>query len=377
MNSFVSQKFRFWSFVSMLLLVFVHGYNVEGRYLQPMTTIQELINVSAFFQYFTANGLFRFRIPMLFVISGYLFAMGDTTAHAVRIRKRIRTLLVPYVLWGIIALGITWLFQFTAWGQWAITTASLWGESYTPIEQRSWHDIAIRWVFYPLAFQLWFIRCLFMYNLLYPFFVTILQKAPKTWFSIVGIVWLLMMHFYIVEGEGLLFFTLGIWMQKNNISLEQPRTWMRLSLMGPLWIVLLFIKTWLAFNGKAWIGDFATESILILLHKSTVVLGLIVCWFGSDMVVRGAMRKQWFVWCSSFSFIVYALHVPLINYMIEPSLVLLRSTMVASILSYLLLPVMVIAICISVGFILRTLLPSVYAILTGDRGIKEQSHKAV
>ena len=33
LNPFLSQKFRFWSFVAMFLLVFVHGYNVDTRYL--------------------------------------------------------------------------------------------------------------------------------------------------------------------------------------------------------------------------------------------------------------------------------------------------------------------------------------------------------
>ncbi len=37
LSAFNSQKFRFWSFISMALLVFVHGYNLNQGYLQPWT----------------------------------------------------------------------------------------------------------------------------------------------------------------------------------------------------------------------------------------------------------------------------------------------------------------------------------------------------
>lgn len=354
----------------MLLLVYVHGYNVGDRYLQPFTTLQEPINLNTFIQYFTANGIFRFRIPMLFAISGYLFSLGDSKDFAVRIQKRIRTLLVPYILWGMIALLLTWLMQWSAWGQWAITSAHLWGDTYTPIEQQSLQQLFFRSVLFPVAFQLWFIRCLFVYNLLYPLLVVILQKTPKIWFGFIGLIWFSTMHFYFIEGEGLLFFTLGIWMQKNQVSLEEPPTRMRLSIITPLWIILLLGKTWLAFHGRSWIGPFATDSILVLLHKLTIVLGLIVCWFGCDRMVHSAMKQRWFVWCSSFSFIIYALHAPLINYLIEPSIVFFHDTTMAETLSFLLLPIFVGALCIGVGYCIRIISPALFSLLTGNRGME-------
>ena len=95
LNPFLSQKFRFWSFVSMFLLVFLHGYNVESRYLQPWTTPTDPLTATGFVEYLLANGLLRFRIPMLFIISGYLFALHDGQPHRQRVRKRLRTLLAP------------------------------------------------------------------------------------------------------------------------------------------------------------------------------------------------------------------------------------------------------------------------------------------
>ena len=46
LSTFTSQKFRFWSFISMVLLVFVHGYNLEIRYLQPWTSPNEAMTAT-------------------------------------------------------------------------------------------------------------------------------------------------------------------------------------------------------------------------------------------------------------------------------------------------------------------------------------------
>ncbi|UOQ72992.1 acyltransferase family protein [Hymenobacter cellulosilyticus] len=112
LNSFLSQKLRFWSLAAMVLLVYVHAYNLHSRYLQPWTPVDEALSVSTFLQYLLANGLLRFRIPILFAISGYLFALHDTRApHPVRVKRRVQTLLVPYLLWSAFGLGLTWALE--------------------------------------------------------------------------------------------------------------------------------------------------------------------------------------------------------------------------------------------------------------------------
>ena len=77
MNRFTSQKFRFYSFICIALLLFVHGYNLKQTYLEPFSLVRERLTFTSFFEYFMANGILRFRLPMLFAISGYFFAMQD------------------------------------------------------------------------------------------------------------------------------------------------------------------------------------------------------------------------------------------------------------------------------------------------------------
>ncbi|HEX8462350.1 MAG TPA: hypothetical protein VF623_13005, partial [Segetibacter sp.] len=72
MNRFLSRKFRFYSFVSIVLLCFVHGYNLQERYLMPYSMVREPLTITTYVEYFFANGVLRFRIPLLFAISGYI-----------------------------------------------------------------------------------------------------------------------------------------------------------------------------------------------------------------------------------------------------------------------------------------------------------------
>src|SRR4051812_46632142 len=117
MNRFISQKFRFYSFVCIALLMLVHGYNLQQGYLQPFTTVAEPLTFTTFIEYFLANGALRFRIPMLFIISGYFFARRDHKPYFERIRSRFETLAIPYFIWSAVGLAITFFLQqfpFTA-----------------------------------------------------------------------------------------------------------------------------------------------------------------------------------------------------------------------------------------------------------------------
>lgn len=108
---------------------------------------------------------------------------------------------------------------------------------------------------------------------------------------------------------------------------------------------------------------------LILLHKLTVASGLIAAWFGGDAVVRWCMRRHWFVWLTSFSFIIYAVHAPWVAIAIDPVFDLLERGAGHQMLTYFLLPLSIIAFAVLLGAALRRLWPAAYGVLTGGRGI--------
>jgi len=367
----VSAKFRFWSFISMVLLVFVHGYNMQIRYLQPWTVPGEPLSFTGFLEYFIANGLVRFRIPMLFIISGFLYAMHDHKPYKQRTGKRFRTLFLPYLIWSLIGLAGTWLLEMTEWGRMIVGQSNVVriDDTRTLLHEYRWYELLVRWLLIPVPYQLWFIRVLFIYNLAYPAIRWCVQHRTAKWifFGLAFLMWLSTSGFVIVEGEGLLFFSLGILIQKSGFDIEKPVRWMNPLWWGVLFVLLAGIKTFMAFKGEAWLGG-AVYPVLAIQHKIVVLSGLIACWYGLDSLVRWCMKRQWFVWLSAFAFMIYALHTPLVAYLIDPALQLLEPMPGYQLSTFILLPLAVIVFCILAGVMLRTALPGVYKLLTGGRG---------
>ena len=371
-STFISQKFRFWSFIAMVLLVFVHGYNLEIRYLQPWTSPNEAMTVTGFTEYFLANGILRFRIPMLFIISGYLFAMHDATPHRERVKKRVRTLLIPYLLWSALALAMFYVAEmFTPTRDWI--TASHVAQidaTRTEVHEYRWHEILVRWLLFPLPYQLWFIRVLFIYNLAYPLLKRWVtgQLSVRVFFSIAVLLWLATVNLVFVEGEGLLFFSLGVWIQKSGFDIEKPGRWLSPRIWGLVFVGAAAIKTMLAFGGSDLLGN-AVFPVMLWLHKLVIVSGLITAWYGGDGLVRWCMNRRWFVWLASFSFIIYAVHAPWIAIAIDPTFALFGNGPAAPMLTFIFLPLAFIAFAIGFGALLRSVFPGAYNVLTGGRGI--------
>jgi fucose 4-O-acetylase-like acetyltransferase len=372
LQPFISQKFKFWSFVSMVLLVFVHGYNLEQRYLQPWTVPNEPLTLTSFTEYFLANGIFRFRIPMLFIISGFLYALHDQLPNKKRIGKRVKTLLAPYLIWSALGLGLTYLFELTTYGRHLIESSHIMqiDNERLLVHDYHWYEFIGRWLFFPVSYQLWFIRVLFIYNLAYPVILWCVMHSKIRWvfFSIALLFWLSTGGLILIEGEGLLFFSVGVWIQKSNFSIETPSQWLRPLNWSVPFILFAIIKTWLVFRGEALLGN-AVYPIITLLHKIIVLSGLIACWFGLDWLVRWFMSKHWFVWLTSFSFFIYALHAPWVAIAINGVFEILQPMIGYRMITFILLPSAMISFCILVGVLLRKASPKTYGILTGSRGM--------
>jgi len=357
----------------MVLLVFVHGYNLDIRYMQPWTIPGQALTITSFTEYFLANGIFRFRIPMLFIISGYLYAMHDQKPNKIRIRKRLRTLLVPYLIWSAIGIILTYLIELTTVGRAVVSTSHILQIDQTRqlLHDYHWYEVLGKWLFFPIPYQLWFIRVLLIYNLAYPAIRWCVLNPVGEWifFGFAILLWLGTMGFVFFEGEGILFFSLGVWMQKTNFQIESPSRWLRPFWWGIVFVVLAFTKTIIAFTCEPYLGK-AVYPVLTILHKTVVLSGLIACWYGLDRMVGWFMNKHWFAWLSAFAFMIYVMHAPVVAFLIDPSLQLLHNLPGAHLIMFVALPLVIITAIIVVSAIIRKLLPGVYGVLTGGRGMQ-------
>lgn len=365
-----SQKFTFWLFVSMVLLLFVHSYNLHLRYLQPFSIVDERLTVNSFIQYFLSNGLFRFFIPMLFSISGYLYAAHDDRGYKNSIARRFRTIFVPYLVWSSVGMAITYILELSSYSREVVRATQLLTlpGNRVLIHDYTWHELLLRWIIQPVSYQLWFLRVLLIYNLAYPVLRWGIIRHTRIFFFMFILFWLSNAGFIFIEGEGLLFFSIGIWLRKENINIQQPGKWFQPIPWAAMFLSVTIIKTVLAFKAFIIIGN-SVFPLLLVLHKIAVFSGYIAAWFGSGFLVTWSMRKRRFVWLSQFSFIIFGLHAPLVAYAINAILPLVSEIDNYRLLIYVLLPMVLFIFCIATGALLRSLFPRLFKILTGGRGI--------
>jgi fucose 4-O-acetylase-like acetyltransferase len=339
--------------------------------MQPWTLPGEPMDFTAFTEYFFANGIFRFRIPMLFIISGFLYALHDQKPYKQRTNKRLRTLLLPYLLWSAFGLILTYVLEIFPIGAVWVASSNVVqiDDTRLLIHDYHWYELLFRWIILPVPYQLWFIRVLLIYNIAYPAIRWCVTNHKARWmfFAIVGLMWLGTMGFVFFEGEGLLFFSLGVWMQKTGFDIESPRKWSNPLWWGLAFLFLTAVKTFLAFQSEAYLGN-AIFPVLSILHKLVIVSGLISCWFGLDRLVQWCMDTKFFVWVSAFSFIIYAVHAPLVAYLINPTLALLDTLPGTQLLTFVFLPLAIILLAVGIGSLLRMISPKIYGLLTGGRG---------
>lgn len=367
MNRFLSQKFRFYSFVCIALLLFVHGYNLKVTYLEPFSLVKEPLTFTTFIEYFFANGLLRFRLPLLFMISGYIFAMQDSKPHGERIRKRLNTLIIPYLIWSAIGLAITYLWQQFPVTERAVQAAALdqLGDN-RPYKEMGWGAIIYRWIVAPVSFQLWFVRSLFVYNLLYPLFKTAIGRFAPVWFGLLFLLWISFTSFPLIEGQGLFFFSVGIWLYKQNYPIEKTPEWFSYFIAWLFFVGLVVIKTFMAFELEE--QNPFNKIIFSVFHVISVSAGVLAIWFSGDKLVKWAMHKKWITWTASFSFIIYALHVPLLPYLTQLFFYYGSAIPNYRLITYMLAPACVLLFCIFTGAALRRLVPKAYGLATGGRG---------
>lgn len=365
-NRFLSQKLRFYTFVSIVLLLWVHGYNLQETYLQPFTTVKESLTFTTFIEYFFANGILRFRIPLLFIISGFIYASKEERSYPKQIGRRARTLLVPYIFWSTVGILITWL-----WQQYPATAQAVFdahidqlGDN-RPYNEIGWHGVLFRWVFAPIAFQVWFILSLFIYDLIYPFIKWVLQHYAAAWFALTFILSAGEVGFWVFDGRGLFFFSLGIWLVQIRFNVERKPAWLSLYIAWLFFIGFSVIKTFMAFE----LGDGkVTFWVLTILHTVSVLCGILAVWFGGDAAVRWCMRKPWFVWATAFSFFIFGLHAPLVIYLSRLLFLYFDYIPDYRLLTYLVAPAITLMFCIGAGALVRAVAPGLYRLSTGGRG---------
>lgn len=367
MNPYLSTKLRRLSFLGMLTVVYVHSFNFDDRYLWAGRPFFEDMNSWNFIQVLITNGLFRFGIPLFFFRSGMLMVETEDRYTALgRLKKRSLTLLLPYLAWSFIGIGVTWLFELSP--EWAVYPDIAHLRPFENLAVHKW--TAMQWIeslfLRPVSFQLWFLRSLFLYSALYPLLRLGMKKIPWVLVAFFTIAWGLSIDMFFLEGEGLLFFSLGIWLASGGFDPERVKQ--HLLRYGYFWILglVLLAKTWMGFK-----ADWESRAMITtgyFMHKFCQPLLMAAVWFGYDATLGKLSTTPLEGW-SKYNFFVYGAHVPLVYYATDFLFVHLGKSDEMRFLIFLLLPLVTSLFAIVLGSLLSKWARPVFYVLTGGRKV--------
>jgi len=199
------------SLVFVLLVVQCHvGWVAEGAFGQAMITV---------FTHCLAHAV----VPFFFAVSGYFLAVHSSEEGWWReaLRKRVRTLFVPYVFW----LAVQTLVILALTGRWIAGWGGL---------------VGLNLCHLPIVGPLWYVRSLMLFVLISP----LVKRALARW----GVGWIVAMYLvdlatsvltgcgvlefesglggflgYGLAVEGLVYFSLGFYLREHPVTIRSPR----------------------------------------------------------------------------------------------------------------------------------------------------------
>ena len=300
------------------------------------------------------RGICRIAVPCFFMISGYLFFnkledKWDTRIWLDKLKKRVRTLLVPYLLWNLIAAvaiwGYRWLF------------AKMHGEVYPGfidriVQSRSlWDDSGTL----PFDGPLWFIRYLMIFVVTAPLFWLFVKH-----FRIWGLSALILAFVFIGHiPEGVVFFAAGAWfrVEKRNMLSDLNRR--------KYWFYVLAVLSLIALT-----LTFRDKPDLYRLFSSIFVISGTVVFFvlAGKVVEKGAKVRQLLV---RSSFFIFAAHNILIlhdfSHWVILHLLPFQGEWMECV-DLFLRPTIAVLTCLLLYKIMEKITPKTLAVLTGGRG---------
>ena len=307
-----------------------------------------------------SQGVCRIAVPIFFFISGYLFFVRlehwDTTAWVGKLKKRIKTLLVPYLLWNIIAFLLLLSIEC---GKMMIKN--------TPPQfqdlQILFSNVGGLRLFwdaksgYPLNDPLWFIRNLLVFVTVAPIIYLFLKKL-----KIMGLL-LLYIAYQLCQGtavvlwlEGLFFFSFGAYYSICMKDYYQCFTKFR-SIPA---IVCLLLLIAIVFTYSDFSVIYEVCRRLLTLIGTVAVIAIV-----GKYVDNGQLKVKHVL--SESSFLVYAAHGLILPYLLFAMRRTLPQTQLIFILDYFIAPLLTITLLVFAYKLLNRLMPKTSAILLGGR----------
>ena len=368
MNNSTSGAIDALRFPCAVLIVLIHVFQVRpdiGTFPFPFfDSLQILIS----------QGIARIAVPVFFIISGYLFFSRldkwDWNTYFGKIRKRVRTLLVPYLLWITLAilveLSISLFRHCFSGGASPVEFLSNygWGWMYWNCARHfvTFELNILGWAIptaYPFDFPLWFIRDLIVLCLLAPV-VHFLIRKTRGWILAILYPLCILQIWIPLEGfsaEGWFFFTLGSTLRIYGQDLVDCFRRYRIT-SYIISAVALFLCVWSYGDNRAW--EYSRR--LLTLPGSIAAVNIV-----SSLLTKGIWKNKPFLSeCAFPLFAAHTIRLPFLTGLVLDKLIPSRLG-IALFAKYLLQASLIILVILLAFWLAKRFLPRTTALFTGYR----------
>lgn len=346
-----SQKIKILSFVCIILVLYIHsGFHDYPNEIHGMAFNFKLQNF--------ISGMFgRCAVPLFYAISGFLFFIGlndgnrvDYTKLLLKIKKRVKTLLVPYLIAclfpAVFSLGLEFI---PGVGRFVN------GGNFSDNFDRSVSDF-ICFIYLdsgsgtPYAFHLWFLRDLIFIVVLSPILLYAVSKVGKYFFC--GI--LFVMNYFsipILPIYGMFWFVFGLCFLDKMSNIK--------SIYVPI-VFLVFCIFEMLYPSACW--GYAKIPI--------IVIGIVSIWILYDMVCPDGFdikRHYLLLTACGYTFFIYLFHEPTLNIVRTLLVIPFHNSGFGFAFSYLVSPWIFAIIWIMVGMFFKKVTPNLYNVCVGGR----------
>jgi surface polysaccharide O-acyltransferase-like enzyme len=341
--------------ILIIMVVYIHSHTGQLNFTDQTVDLQAPQALAAL-KTVVSGIICRIATPLFMLISSVLLFRKPFT-WAGNMKKKLRSVGVPYLFWNslwilvfFIGQSIPYFMPFFPNPDNLVRNFGFldWVMAYTGNPLGSW---TTDW--YPFYYPFWFLKDLFIFNLLAPVIRRAVDKAPVTVLSVALLCWLCDVKLFLFGTETFLFFILGCYVVRYRLDIRLIDG-IRLIDLLPLYAVMITVQY---FWGR----------LLPFAADFTLLLGVVVFIRLSRALYLHGKSRTFFTWLSSCVFIIYSCHEFTLSFCRKLLGRLLPQNVPVQIFAYLLLPLIITALLVCGALLLRKLSPRFYALVTGGR----------
>lgn len=323
------------------LVVFIHA-SQDGVNMAGGSVVFETPGWLELLKKLCSDTIPRCAVPGFFLIAGVLL-FRKPFGWKENMRKKCRSLAVPYLL-----LNTLWILFYMVCQAVPATAAFFSKERILDWSFGDWVEayLGLR-TGEPMVYHLWFLRDLFVMNLIAPVIGRLVKKIPAVTAAFVLGLFLFCAktRYFGITIEAICFFTLGACLVQWDVHLESVRR------QWPLILCYLLLVPAALLTG-------------IPVVKKLCVLAGVAFWL---VCATDFSPGRFLKWLMPFSLDIYLFHQMTMVIFFKLANKLLPPTPAVQLMEYLGMPFVMYAFCIGLSCFLKRFLPGCYGLLTGNR----------